>query len=285
MSTIAPERLSRLLRTEIERIRPTGGGSIASAYAVDLQDGRRVFVKDYGDAPHAIVRAEARGLDWLAEPGVIDVARVVALDPEAPVLVLDWIESGRRDPASDEALGRRLAALHQSRPPAFGHDHPGYIGPLPVDNTPAESWPAFYAERRLRPLLRRARDDGRIPASVARDADTVLERLASLCGPEEPPARLHGDLWSGNVMVDAGGTPVLVDPSPYGGCREMDLAMMRLFGGFSERTFDAYAEQAPLPDGAAERVPLCQLHPLLVHVVLFGGSYVGDFAAALARYR
>jgi fructosamine-3-kinase len=285
MNASTRDRLESLVGSPVVSASGTGGGSIAASFTVRLSDGRRVFVKDYGTAPAAIAHCEARGLAWLAEAGAVDVARVVAADEAAPILVLEWIESGPPAPGFAERLGRGLAELHASGAPCFGLDEPNFIGSLPQTNTPADAWPAFYGESRLRPLLRRARDQGRLDPSVIRDADVVLARLPELCGPPEPPARLHGDLWSGNVMVGESGEPVLIDPAAYGGHREMDLAMMRLFGGLPARTFDAYAERAPLAPGADQRVALHQLYPLLVHVLLFGGGYAGDFAAALRRCR
>jgi fructosamine-3-kinase len=109
----------------------------------------------------------------------------------------------------------------------------------------------------------------------------VFAKIDVLVGPPESPSRLHGDLWNGNVLADEIGLPVLIDPAPYGGHREVDLAMMRLFGGFSERVFAAYEAQYPLSPGAAERIPLWQLYPLLVHVNLFAGSYVATLERTL----
>ena len=117
-----------------------------------------------------------------------------------------------------------------------------------------------------------------------RGFDALFGRLTELAGPEEGPARVHGDLWGGNLHVDERGEPCLIDPAPYGGHREMDLAMMRLFGGFSSRTFDAYEEAYPLSPGHEERVSLYQLYPLMVHVNLFGGSYAGSVESALREY-
>ncbi|MGH2855800.1 MAG: fructosamine kinase family protein, partial [Solirubrobacteraceae bacterium] len=134
---------------------------------------------------------------------------------------------------------------------------------------------AFYGQSRLLPLARIARERGALSDAGARAVEAVCERLPELAGPPEPPARLHGDLWSGNAMADAEGRPWLIDPSAYGGHREVDLAMLRLFGAPSERIFAAYADAAPLADGWEERVELWQLSPLLVHAVLFGGSYAG----------
>ncbi len=285
MNPAARERLEALLGSPIDHAHGIGGGSIASAYRVQLRDGRRVFVKDYGDADAEIVRAEADGLAWLAEAEALPAARVLAVDEARPILALDWIESGRPAAGFAESLGRGLAALHAAGPAGFGLDRSNFIGPLPQRNEPAATWPEFYAESRLRPLLRGALDAGALSREVVREAEELLTRLPDLCGPPEPPARLHGDLWGGNLMIDAAGGPVLVDPAVYGGHREMDLAMMRLFGGFAPRVFDAYAESTPLAAGSAERVALCQLYPILVHVALFGGGYASDFAAAVRQYR
>src|SRR5690606_6795024 len=152
------------------------------------------------------------------------------------------------------------------------------------DNTPAGDWTEFFRERRLLPQVERAIENGRAPAALAQGFDRLFDRLPELVGPAEPPARLHGDLWGGNLHVDERGLPCLIDPAVYGGHREMDLAMMRLFGGFSERVFAAYDEAYPLSPGAKDRVTLYQLYPLLVHVNHFGGSYLASVQQALARY-
>ena len=129
-----------------------------------------------------------------------------------------------------------------------------------------------------------ARERGALSRAGAEMVERVCERLADLCGPPEPPARLHGDLWGGNVMADAQGQPWLIDPSSYGGHREIDLAMLRLFGAPSESLFSAYEEAAPLADGWEERVGLYQLLPLLVHALLFGGSYRASAEHTAMRY-
>ncbi len=154
-----------------------------------------------------------------------------------------------------------------------GVDAPARFGSLGLPNERAEDWRTFYAERRLRPLVRIAAERGALSGEGVAAVERTCERMGELAGPAEPPARLHGDLWSGNVMAGADGRPWLIDPSAYGGHREVDLAMLRLFGAPSERVFDAYEEQAPLADGWRERVELYHLLPLLVHALLFGGSY------------
>ncbi|MCB9612206.1 MAG: fructosamine kinase family protein [Sandaracinus sp.] len=248
------------------------GGDIHEAWRVTLADGRVVFVKTHPRPPRGVYEAEADGLSFLAE-GPLRVPRVLAAEPS--FLALEWLEPARRVADFDERLGRGLAALHRAQPACFGHVRDNFLGPLPQPNEPADDWPTFYAERRLAPMLARSRAD----ASLRRRFDRLYARLPELCGPPEPPARLHGDLWGGNLHVDERGEPALIDPAVYGGHREIDLAMMRLFGGFSSRVFAAYEEVHPLAPGHEERVALYQLYPLLVHAVLFGGGYLSRVAS------
>ena len=256
---------------------PIPGGDINDAYAVELEDGARAFEKTRDGAPPDEYAIEAAGLRWLAEPGAIRVPQV--LDVGESALRLEWIEAGRLDAAGEEELGRGLAQVHAAGAERFGftpHGGATRIGPLVLPNDPAPDWPSFYAERRLLPLLERA--------GGSRAVERVCERIHDLAGPDEPPARLHGDLWSGNVMAGADGRPWLIDPAAYGGHREVDLAMLELFGTPSPRTLAAYEEVAPLADGHEERVDLYQLFPLLVHAVLFGGSYAASVERAARRY-
>ena len=278
---------ARLLGEAPRAVRAVGGGDVCHAFRVELADGRRLFAKSPRAQRPGMLEEEARGLAWLGEARALPVARVVAVGEATEglpaLLLLEWIEPGRPRHDFDECLGRGLAALHRAGAPRFGLARDNWIGPLPQSNRPSDDWARFYGQQRLAPLLAQVRDAGRLPRSVAKRAEALLVRLPARVGPPEPPARLHGDLWRGNVLVSAAGEPVLVDPAVYGGHREVDLAMMRLFGGFSPACFDAYAEAAPLAPGHAERVPLYQLYPLLVHVALFGGGYASSFADALAR--
>lgn len=158
------------------------------------------------------------------------------------------------------------------------------IGPLALAAEPGDEWPRFYAEQRLLPLLRLARERAAIDRADAAAVERICDRIDEFAGPPEPPARLHGDLWGGNVLADAAGEGWLIDCAAHGGNRELDLAMLRLFGAPSERIFDAYEEVHPPAAGAAERVSLHQLLPLLVHAVLFGGSYGAAAGRAARRY-
>jgi fructosamine-3-kinase len=274
---------------EIVEARSVAGGDINHAWALTLRSGIRLFAKTNPRAAAGMFAAEAQGLKWLAEAETLRVPRVLGHgDGEgARFLLLEMIEPGRKRGDHDEVLGRGLAALHRFGAPGFGLDHDNFIGDLPQKNhgeaTSMSTWATFYRSQRLQPMLARGEKRGLVSAGLRRRFDELFERLPELVGPEEPPARLHGDLWGGNAITDNEGHPCLIDPAVYGGHREMDLAMMRLFGGFGARTFAAYDESHPLADGWQERVPLCQLWPLLVHVVLFGGGYVGSVEAALER--
>lgn len=265
--------------------RPVTGGDINMAFEATLEDSERVFVKTHPKAPRTMFPAEARGLAWLREPRALRIPEVLAISDasaEGPsFLVLEFIEPGQRDRAFDEKLGRGLATLHRFGAPHFGLDHDNFVGSLAQANESRPTWASFYRDNRLGAALARAVDRGLIGAALVRNFDRLFERLESLVGPPEPPSRLHGDLWGGNLHVDEGGQPCLIDPAVYGGHREIDLAMMRLFGGFSARVFEAYDEAWPLAKGHDGRVPLYQLYPLLVHVNLFGGGYVGSVARAL----
>jgi len=241
------------------------------------------FVKRRPSAPSGFFSTEAAALAWLAEPGVVRVPRVLAVD--ATTITLERIMVGGPSDRGAEDLGRGLAELHAAGAPAFGAPWPGFIGPLPMDNEEVHDWPTFYAERRVQPFLRRARDLGAVTSAQVVEIEGVLGRLRELAGASagEPPSRIHGDLWSGNVVWDGDGLAWLIDPAAHGGHRETDLAMLDLFGlARLDRVLAAYDEARPLADGWRSRVALHQLHPLVVHAVLFGAPY-GARAASAAK--
>jgi fructosamine-3-kinase len=278
--------LGSALGSEVASARAIAGGDINRAYEVALADRRRLFAKTNDRSPRGMFAAEARGLGWLGAADALRIPKVVAVaSPESPhqFLVLELVATGAPARDFDEKLGRGLAALHRRGAPGFGLDHDNFIGWLPQANAAARTWAEFYRARRLEAQVRRAADEGRASPRMRQGFDRLFRALDELCGPAEPPARLHGDLWGGNLLCDDRGAPCLVDPAVYGGHREIDLAMMRLFGGFGPRVFDAYDEAWPLAEGHRERVSLYQLYPLMVHVNLFGGGYVGSVEAALER--
>jgi fructosamine-3-kinase len=280
--------IGRALGAAVTARSPCGGGDINQAFQLTLRDGRRVFAKLNDRAPPGFFEAEARGLRWLAAAAALGLPQLLGVgDGEggaSPFLLLEWVEPAARARDFDERLGQGLAALHRAGAPAFGLDHDNFIALLPQDNRSEPTWAGFYRTRRLEPLFERARQRGFWDRALDRARDELLRRLPELVGPDEPPARLHGDLWGGNLQVGARGEPLLIDPAVYAGQREIDLAMMRLFGGFDERVFEAYTSSYPLVPGHRDRVALYQLYPLLVHLCTFGTGYLGQVKGCLARY-
>jgi len=284
------EALAAALGDEVVALVAVAGGDLNDAFRAELAGGARAFVKTARDAAPGAYAAEAAGLRWLAEPGALAVPAVLAVDER--FLALEWVEAdGTR--LDEAALGRGLAQIHRAGAPAPGTLPPGVagsaliLGPLTLPNDPAPSWPAFYAANRLLPLARMAADRGALDAGGVRAVESVAARIDALAGPDEPVARLHGDLWSGNVHTGAGGRPWLIDPAAYGGHREVDLAMLSLFrgrAGSGSAFGEAYDEVWPRAGGHAERTALWQLFPLLVHAVLFGGGYGASAARAAQRY-
>jgi len=297
-------RLADLLGIGVTAVSGLGGQHGVSHYRLTLADGRSAFAKiqDQDHAgneavrPAAVLRAaaaartarahgagfaaEAAGLRWLAGADAAPVPGVLASDETC--LVIDWIDGGTPAPGAAARFGRELAGLHMAGADRFGAPWPGVIAGLPLPNTEADSWPEWFAGNRLLPYARIARDAGTLSAADTRLIESAAARSPELAGPAEPPSRIHGDCWSGNVLW-SGGRGWLIDPAAHGGHRETDLAMLTLFGAPHEDEIIAgYTETAPLADGWRARVPLHQLHPLLVHVCLFGTAY-RDAALSAAR--
>lgn len=256
------------------------------------EPGDDVFVKRRADAPDGFFAVEAAGLRWLAAvPGGVRVVQPVDVRPDR--LVLPRLPEVAPTAAAADELGRRLAVTHAAGAPSWGAGPDGwagdgYVGPLPLPHRAGSSWGPWFAEHRLLPYLRLAHDVGALDAGGSATVSRLLDRLVAepdLAGPSaERPARLHGDLWNGNVLWTADGV-VLVDPAAHGGHRETDLAMLALFGlPHLSRVLGAYDDAAPLAEGWRDRVALHQLHPLLVHAALFGGGYGARAVEAAARY-
>jgi fructosamine-3-kinase len=304
-SAATADRIARLTGLPVREARVLGAQHGYQHLMITLSGGRRAFAKavppadpraapdhaatpDHAAAPSgtfaAAFAAEANGLRWLAEAGAVPVPEVLAVGPEA--LVITMIPPGQATPEAAFGFGTDLARLHAAGADGFGAPWPGFIASLPLDNRPLNSpessldWAQWYAQRRLLPFLSRAVDTGALRPEDARLVEAVIDRIDSLAGPAEPPSRIHGDCWAGNILW-SGGRGWLIDPAAHGGHRETDLAMLALFGAPSlDRILAGYNDTVPLAAGWRSRVPLHQLHPLLVHACLFGASYREEVRSA-----
>ncbi|GAA1769868.1 fructosamine kinase family protein [Luedemannella helvata] len=268
-----PQHLPTFLTHQRIRETPVAGGSICEARRLTLEDGESIFVKSVpGTAPEGFFAAEAAGLRWLAEAAAVPIPEVLVELPD--LLGLAWVEEDAPTPAAAERFGRELAALHRAGAESLGAPWPGFIGTLPQDNSGGGDWPEWFATRRLEPYLRLSRDRGALSGGDVALVEQLIENLPGYAPPGEPPARLHGDLWPGNLLWTADRV-WLIDPAAHGGHRETDLAQLALFGGAPhlDRILGAYQETWPLADGWRSRVPLHQLHLWLVHTALFGAGY------------
>ena len=283
MRAPAPEaiRIERITGLAVREWRSLGGSHGAAHYRCRLADDRELFVKSaHTSEGGAELAAEANGLRWLGYAGAVAIPEVILCDQD--LMGVAWIPSGGADRAAADLFGRDLASMHAAGTDRFGAPWPGFIASLPLPNDRADSWPTWYAEHRLLPYARLARNAGTLGTGDVRLIESVAGGIGELAGPAEPPAKIHGDCWSGNVLWSEG-RGWLIDPAAHGGHRETDLAMLALFGApHIDRIIAAYQEVTPLAAGWRARVPLHQLHPLLVHAVLFGGGY-GPRAAAAAR--
>lgn len=251
------------------------GGDVCTASRLTLDDGTSIFTKTWpsGSPPPGFFEAEASGLRWLRSAGAVPIPEVLAALPE--MLAMEWVDAGSPSPSAAADFGRSLAELHRSGADTFGADWPGFIGPLPLDNTPsAGPWDTWFADRRLLPYLRRSADRGALSEGDVQAVEKISNTLHRYAV-REPPSRTHGDLWPGNVLWALDGRAWLVDPAAQGGHRETDLAALALFGGAPhlDTILAAYDEVFPLAEGWRARVPLHQLHLLLVHTAAFGPAY------------
>lgn len=277
------EHLHTLAEAELRTIAPVSGGSIANAFLVTTGDGGRLFIKTGPQYPDMFEK-EARGLKGLAAGNAVRIPEVIGANEE--ILILEYLPTAGKRPASfPSALGSAVARLHRNTQQEFGYIENNYIGATPQMNLPARSsWKDFFVEHRLEYQVRlaeRNRFDDREITSLVHRAERMIDRLIPDDG--EPPALLHGDLWSGNVLCLEDGTPALIDPAVYYGHREMELGMTRLFGGFDERFYAAYNESYPLNDEWERRTDLYSLYHLFNHLNLFGRSYQAQLYDTLKR--
>lgn len=268
--------LSQVLdRGRLIHVQAVTGGDINACFRMDFSDGDSAFVKLNKNQPANFFAAEAEGLQALQNSQSLTTPAVLIVDEweSHQYLVLEFIDIGRPTKDYSQILGKGLARLHGNSHKLFGWAQDNYIGSLLQSNAWSSSWTDFYAEYRILKQTKVAFDAGLLHRKDQQAIERFLNALNELI-PQENPALLHGDLWSGNVMVNQLGRPIWIDPSVYYGHREMDLAMMKLFGGFSEEVFSIYHSELPLEPAWQERIAYHQLYPLMVHLNLFGSSYL-----------
>lgn len=263
----------------------TGGGCINNGGKLTTSHGT-YFLK-WNDASKFpdMFRTEAKGLRLLAESKSMYIPEVIGTGEAGAFqfLILEFIAASYRTQHYWRDFGAQLAALHRNTSTSFGLDHNNYIGSLPQLNTLHTSWIDFFIYNRLDAQLRLAEQSALVDNLLRRNFETLYIKLPDLLTIEKP-ALLHGDLWSGNVMVNQHGAPGLIDPAVYFGHREMDIAMTQLFGGFNPEFLQVYHEAFPLMPGVEDRILLYKLYPLLVHVNLFGADYLAQVNSIVRRF-
>ena len=252
------------------------GGCINNAIKINTDKGL-FFVKWNTNAKANMFQTEYNGLKVLKDTNTIRIPNVLCFDDD--FLILEFIPPSNPNNAFWEVFGQKLALMHKQTHSKFGLDFDNYIGSLYQDNTQNKNWTEFFIQNRLQAQL----SIGNFSGTLLSDFDKLFQKLPNLF-PNEKPALLHGDLWSGNFLAKNGDTPMLIDPAIYYGNREMDIAMSKLFGGFNSDFYFAYNESHPLENGWEERIQICNLYPLLVHVNLFGGAYINQVKNILSYY-
>lgn len=266
-------------------IHTVGGGSINDAFHLETTTGSFFLKVNSSVQFPGMFEAEAKGLEFLDLPGVIRIPKVIFHDQrgDQAFLVLEYLESGPMEPDFWENFGQSIAMLHKFGGNYFGMEHENYIGSLVQHNKRHDDWVSFFRSMRLAPQVKMAMDAGKMPAQTARHFERLYHQLPEIF-PRERPALLHGDLWSGNYMCGPDGKACIFDPAVYYGHREMDIAMTQLFGGYNQKFYDAYNEVHPLSPEWMDRIPICNLYPLLVHVNLFGGGYLASVQRIVEKY-
>jgi protein-ribulosamine 3-kinase len=264
---------------------PLSGGCINECYKL-VTDKGAFFIK-YNSAKKypGMFTSEAHGLQLMHATKTVPVPQVYQTGETEGLsfLLSEFVEGGHARPDTMESFGRKLAQMHQSSWSHFGLDGNNYIGSLPQDNSPRDKWSDFFTDARLKPMIKSAVSKQLLSVKDEQDFDRLFAKLPILFT-EEKPSLLHGDLWSGNFLINSQGEAIIMDPAVYYGHREMDIAMSMLFGSFGEGFYNGYQEIFPLPAGWEQRIELWNIYPLLVHVNLFGGGYVGQLRSALRRY-
>ena len=263
-----------ILNCKVFSIKSVAGGDINKAYKLETAKG--TFFAKINDSKYAseILLTESKALNLLMCVGGIKVPEAINVNDHKnyTALILEWIETGKANKNTSNDLAIRLSTLHNVNSPNFGLDYDNFIGSLTQINTKKDNWLDFYYQYRITPQLKQAVESGNVPSNYIQKTDTVFKNMENEM-PTVSPSLIHGDLWGGNYMIDKKGQVIFIDPAISFSHREMDIAMMMLFGGFDPEVFDIYNKLSPLDPGWRNRMNFYQLYYILVHVNLFGGSY------------
>jgi fructosamine-3-kinase len=281
---VLTSHLEDILNTSIVSYRPLSGGDISAVFKIETKTG--AYVLKCGTAEKtSLFEVEAQGLDLIAKTQTIATPKVIAVGAhhETPYLLMEFIASKTPETEDYNKLGTQLAQLHNCHAENFGLSSDNFIGSLAQKNTPSTSWIDFYSINRLGVQLELAVSKGLLNSKEIPSQKEIKSVLESLCS-DVKPSLLHGDLWSGNYLIGEDGTPYLIDPATYYGHAEVDIAMTKLFGGFSSHFYEAYHDVIPVSIHFNERIDLYQLYYLLVHLNIFGRSYYNSVQRILKRY-
>jgi fructosamine-3-kinase len=270
---------------KIQSSHPISGGSINEAWRIDTNLGKLFLKYNYSERYPYMFEKEAMGLRLLKEESEFHIPEVKVAGDGAKFafIVLEYLESGKRRKDYWTELGRRLANMHQNSNVYFGLDHDNFMGSLPQYNIAHDEWVDFFICERLEKQVELAFNNDEITKTLMQKFEVLYSKLEEIF-PPEAPALLHGDLWNGNVMTAPDGSATLIDPAVYYGHREIDIAMTKLFGGFDSDFYHSYNETFPLEEDWDERVDICNLYPLLIHLNLFGSSYLSGIKKVLKKF-
>lgn len=261
-------------RAEIKAIGIEGGGSINDSRRIESTHGK-FFVKINDASPYPkMFEHEADGLAFLSKHSSFEIPKVIGTGVTNDIqwIIMEYIDHAAKRDDFWQQFGVKLAHMHKQTHDMFGYETDNYLGSLPQYNSYKKTWAEFFAENRIAPQLKLAKDAGLASDQMVKLLEKVMTRVDQYF-PIEPPAVVHGDLWTGNFTTNIKGEATIFDPAAHYGHREMDIAMSRLFGGFDARFYDAYNEVYPLEKGWEKRLPIADLYPLLAHLNIFGGTY------------
>ncbi|WP_174615630.1 fructosamine kinase family protein [Virgibacillus ihumii] len=270
--------------TKALTVKQSHGGSINESYFIETEQ-QKYFIKFHPDAPERFFELEAKGLKRIGETNSISVPDVLAYSDKkgSAYLVLEWVE-GSKTAQTESMLGDRIAQMHQTTGEQHGFSDDTFIGLLPQPNGLFDSWVEYYRDRRLAAQLKQGINQKSITGKRRDRLEKLINDLDKWIPDDVAPSYLHGDLWGGNWLVGAGGTPYVIDPSFLYGDRHFELAFTELFGGYSADFYHAYKERFPLMADYEDVKPLYQLYYLLVHLNIFGEMYGGAVDSVLKQY-